>query len=611
MQRWIRTIFLALLPLSSVCADDFLPPQKCLDCHGDLIVREEYFSSVHGTLSCTGCHAGIEDLSAHGRGKGRTGPVSCGSCHRRQFADYAGSIHRKKDIECTGCHAAVHAMTARTGNKKPVVEACGFCHETDWYEQSVHGQAVSGGSTVAPACHDCHGLHNVGALKKGSEGYNEFKIEVCLQCHADRQLMQRSGIFPLAVSAYERSYHGKSYRLGFPKRVAVCADCHTRAGTAHGILPAEDERGSIHPANRTSTCGRCHEGIDADFATFHVHATWRAPERYPIEYWAYTLMTTLLVTVFVFFWSHTLLWLVRGAVEKRNLENEYATGKRTPMRRGHIHYYRFRPIHIILHIIVIISFLGLSFTGLPLKFAGMEWADSMMRFYGGPRAAGFVHRICAVLTFGYFIAALFMSFHFLFLRRDLKGNWVQRLFGPESLMFNRKDARDLAGMIKWFLFLGGKPRFERWSYWEKFDFFAVFWGMFVIGGSGLMLWHSEFFGSILGGWTLNIARIIHSEEALLATGFIFTVHFFNTHGRPEKFPMDFVIFNGEISRHDFVVERGAQWERYEQKGVIEQYRVRKSSGIVYDILFRAFGYLCVLTGLFIAFLLLYAFLRIA
>ena len=46
------------------------------------------------------------------------------------------------------------------------------------------------------------------------------------------------------------------------------------------------------------------------------------------------------------------------------------------------------------------------------------------------------------------------------------------------------------------------------------------------------------------GWFLNVATIIHSDEALLADGFIFTVHFFNTHLRPEKFPMDIVDLHG-------------------------------------------------------------------
>jgi len=86
-----------------------------------------------------------------------------------------------------------------------------------------------------------------------------------------------------------------------------------------------------------------------------------------------------------------------------------------------------------------------------------------------------------------------------------------------------------------------KPEFDRWTYWEKFDYFAVFWGVFIIGSSGLFMWFPTFFTRFLPGWLINIALIIHSDEALLAAGFIFSIHFFNTHFRIEKFPMDTVI----------------------------------------------------------------------
>nr|WP_291316585.1 hypothetical protein [Desulfuromonas sp.] len=258
---------------------------------------------------------------------------------------------------------------------------------------------------------------------------------------------------------------------------------------------------------------------------------------------------------------------------------------------------------------VIISFLGLSLTGLPLKFADQEWAKTMMSFYGGVHYAGLIHRGCAILTFYYFLSTIVMSFDFLFIRRDVEGSFFVRLFGPDSLLPNFRDIRDVKAMVRWFLFRGPKPTFERWTYWEKFDFIAVFWGMFAIGGSGLMLWFPEVFGVLLPGWTFNVATIIHSDEALLATGFIFTVHFFNTHGRPEKFPMDFVIFNGEMTKEEFIEERGDQWKRYEELGVTEDYAARKTSGVLYDFFFKGFGFLAFFTGLSLAFLMLVAFLK--
>lgn len=201
-----------------------------------------------------------------------------------------------------------------------------------------------------------------------------------------------------------------------------------------------------------------------------------------------------------------------------------------------------------------------------------------------------------------------MSIHFLFIRKDIPGNWLQRLFGPDSLCPNLRDLEDITGMVRWFLFKGPKPAFERWTYWEKFDFFGVFWGMFIIGGSGLMLWFPQFFGTFLPGWMFNVATILHSDEALLATGFIFTVHFFNTHGRPEKFPMDFVIFNGQLAKHEFIEERGDQWKRYEKMGITEQFRAHKNSGVIYDFLVKGFGFLALFIGIALTILMIYAFL---
>jgi hypothetical protein len=163
-------------------------------------------------------------------------------------------------------------------------------------------------------------------------------------------------------------------------------------------------------------------------------------------------------------------------------------------------------------------------------------------------------------------------------------------------------------MVRWFFFKGPKPAFERWTYWEKFDFFGVFWGMFIIGGSGLMLWFPQFFGIFLPGWMFNVATILHSDEALLATGFIFTVHFFNTHGRPEKFPMDFVIFNGQLNKHEFVEERGDQWKRYEKLGITEQFRAPKSSGVIYDFMLKGFGFIALFTGIALTLLMIYAYI---
>jgi hypothetical protein len=113
-----------------------------------------------------------------------------------------------------------------------------------------------------------------------------------------------------------------------------------------------------------------------------------------------------------------------------------------------------------------------------------------------------------------------------------------RWFGPTSMLPNWQDLRDIGAMFKWFFGVAPRPKFDRWSYWEKFDYWAPFWGMMIIGLSGLMLWFPIATASFLPGWVFNVATIVHAEEAILAAVFLFTVHYFNVHFRPEKWPMD-------------------------------------------------------------------------
>jgi cytochrome b subunit of formate dehydrogenase len=192
-----------------------------------------------------------------------------------------------------------------------------------------------------------------------------------------------------------------------------------------------------------------------------------------------------------------------------------------------------------------------------------------------------------------------MSFSFMF-RSKSKQGWLARLLGPDSLFPNKRDWADVKAMARWFVFKGPKPSFDRWTYWEKFDFLAVFWGMFAIGLSGLMLWFPVAAANVVPGWAFNLATIVHSDEALLATGFIFTVHFFNTHFRPEKFPMDTVIFDGRMSEAEFVEERADQWKRYESEGRLASLEVDRHVPLAWAIAYRIFGTLAVIVGLSLA-----------
>jgi Cytochrome c3 len=585
-----------------------IDPATCLGCHSTKISITAFAASVHGKNGCTSCHVEIIDLPRHMKGEVKVGKVRCERCHKKETSEHFASVHAQRDVRCADCHTDIHTHNYWKNDKRVVVAKCVQCHDKEAvYRNSVHGRGVAAGNTDSAACNDCHNLHSIQPLGDPKSYANrEFHTKVCMKCHADEKMMKRNNVGAVAVKSYMESYHGKNYRLGFPEKVAGCADCHT----AHEVLPAKDPRSTVNSRNLAKTCGQCHKNATPLFARFYPHGEHNDRERYPILYYTFIAMTGLLTGTFAVFWLHTLLWMFRGFVENREKAAVLAEGKIVHViAEGHKQYRRFQRRHVLLHMTVIISFLGLSLTGLPLKFSDQAWAKTLMSFYGGAYYAGLIHRGCAILTFYYFFGAIVMSFDFLFVNKDVKGNFLQRLFGPESLCPNLRDIKDVTGMVRWFLFRGPKPTFERWTYWEKFDFLAVFWGMFAIGGSGLMLWFPELFGAFLPGWAFNVATIVHSDEALLATGFIFTVHFFNTHGRPEKFPMDFVIFNGQISKEEFIEERGDQWKRYEDAGITEQFKASKTSGVFYDFFFKGFGFLAFFTGIALAFLMLFAFIK--
>jgi len=181
------------------------------------------------------------------------------------------------------------------------------------------------------------------------------------------------------------------------------------------------------------------------------------------------------------------------------------------------------------------------------------------------------------------------------------------LTGPDSMLFNRKDLDDFVGSLKWFVGKGPRPRYGRWTYWEKFDYFAVFWGIFVIGSTGLMLWFPVFFTRLLPGSFINVATIVHSDEALLATGFIFTVHFFNTHLRPEKFPMDTVVFTGRMPLAEFKRDKPAEYDALVKAGRLGDYMVEPYQPVVIRAI-RAFAWTALGLGTSIALWIVYSML---
>jgi cytochrome b subunit of formate dehydrogenase len=183
---------------------------------------------------------------------------------------------------------------------------------------------------------------------------------------------------------------------------------------------------------------------------------------------------------------------------------------------------------------------------------------------GGFGAILAFHKLCAVVL----TLAFLLHVKEIFQQGILHRQWGV-FWGPTSMVANLKDAKDLIAHMKWFVGLGPRPHFERYAYWEKFDYWAVFWGMIVIGFSGYAMWFAPFFAHILPGWALNAVLVIHSEEGLLAILFIFSIHFVNTHLRPDSFPMDMVIFTGVESEEELKHKHPLEYERMVKEGKLE------------------------------------------
>jgi cytochrome b subunit of formate dehydrogenase len=270
--------------------------------------------------------------------------------------------------------------------------------------------------------------------------------------------------------------------------------------------------------------------------------------------------------VLAFFALHTLLWLQRALVALSRREIA-----RHPLEEARW-VRRFKPVHMGIHVTIIVTFLLLSATGLPLKYSGVDWARPIEALFGGLRSARWLHRIAGAFTFGY--GAVYLAY---LVREVVLRGRTEILWGWKSMVPSGKDLRDLIANLRWFVHAGPAPQLDRWAYWEKFDFFAVFWGIPVIGLSGLALWMPLAVTHVLPGWALNIAYLIHSDEALLATGFIFYFHMFHTHLRPEAFPLDTVVFLGGMPESRLAAERPIEYQRLIETGEIDGLRMEAPS----------------------------------
>jgi cytochrome b subunit of formate dehydrogenase len=573
--------------ISDVPHEEKLPRVQCANCHGD--EGDKYSASTHGKAfaagvkdapSCATCH-GTHDIlpksDLHSRIHQLHQIEICEKCHANpaiagkynlppadKIEAYKDSIHGRGVIRsgllvsatCVSCHTA-HSVLPKTDPKSSIYKfnvpsTCGKCHLgiLEDFRVSEHGKQWLAGSPKGPGCVTCHGSHSI----QNPES-QQFQLAIpllCAKCHEKQ------------APTYQDSFHGKAISLGFV-RAAKCADCHT----AHRNLKEEDPNSTVNPAHLQQTCGKCHPGANASFITFDPHANPDDKQSSPLLFYVHKAMILLLYGVFGFFGVHTLLWYQRSIVASRRGEFKKHEDDGGPW------IIRFTPIIRFIHILVMVSFLGLAFTGIPIRFPYVSIVKTVVGFLGGIEVIRFFHRVFAIITFTY--AGIYL-YHLL--KRVFVFKERRILYGPDSMVPRWKDIQDLWTQVRWFLYMGKPAKFDRWTYWEKFDYFAVFWGIPVIGLSGLLLWFPGFFTKFLPGYVLNIAKVVHSEEAMLAVGFIFIYHFFHTHLRPESFPMDLVIFTGKMPLSRFKAERPEEYKRLVDSGELDKYLTIPPTAVV-------------------------------
>lgn len=544
----------------------------CSDCHGTHNIfpasdRRSTVNKFNLSITCARCHRGGEMLKTHPVGEPQAVEHYIDSIHGRALL-VDGLVVAPNCNDCHGVHDILPNENASSRiSKENVPKTCGKCHVLveETYDKSIHGQLLAAGDKRGPTCVTCHTSHEISGPQEP-----EFKLSIdrkCGQCHEDR------------LERYRETFHGKAIALG-RSGVAACYDCHGH----HDILLSANPNSRIHEGeNRLETCRKCHPGANPNFAGYIIHADHTDRKEYPQIYWVYFFMTFLLLGTFAFFAVHSLLWFVRSAVLYLR-DSKTFRAQKVHAREDEEAYVRFRPVDRFLHGMMIFSFLLVVLTGMPLKFYYTDWAKSFLDILGGQAVAAILHRAGAIIMiFAFAVHILTLAAGVWNNRKTfkdpVKGRVTLRsilrvVFGPDSPVPNLQDFRDFIAHQKWFFGRGPKPQFDRWTYWEKFDYFAVFWGVVIIGGSGLVMWFPEAFTRIFPGWIINVALVIHSDEALLAAGFIFTFHFFNVHFRLEKFPMDHVVFSGRISRGELEHEREKLLHRWENEGVLEQQKVK-------------------------------------
>jgi formate dehydrogenase gamma subunit len=449
------------------------------------------------------------------------------------YRSYLESVHGLAHISglesapiCTDCHGAHSLLPSSDPNsmiyRQHVPETCGGCHGDValTLERSVHGAAFAAGIEDAPVCTDCHGEHRIRSHEEPTSlVYPTAIAKTCGSCHEAERISTKFRIPSDRIRTYQESYHGLAGRYG-SVTVANCASCHGY----HDILPSSDPASSVHKANLSHTCGKCHVGAGDRLAEGFVHTSPLESKNRIVHYVALIYIVLICLVIGGMF-LHNLLDLVKKlAVHFR-------------MTRKREKTLRFVLSERIQHILLVVTFSVLAYTGFGIKFPEAWWAAPFRLFEWSDAVRGLTHRVAA------WIFIVLSIYHGWFILLTRRGREQLRELSPRL-----RDFKDLFALMFFNLgFSSERPKFRRFNYIEKSEYWALVWGSVVMIITGLLLVFENFTLKYFPLWVSELATVVHLYEAVLATLAIIVWHFYWTLFDPEVYPMSWSWITGRLT----------------------------------------------------------------
>lgn len=530
----------------------------CAKCHKKEVA--EYKGSVHGKANklgdpdaaiCLSCHGGghvIRKVSDPlSRVSERNLPETCAKCHsdpefarrhgmsaKDMYAAYMRSTHAKQTkagahaATCSNCHGS-HDIRPPSDPASLIaagrlVKTCGACHavEAAKFEASTHGLAAARGVRSAPTCVECHGEHDIrGPGEAGSRVARAARSEACVECHQSSRVIGR-GVRADRVGTFLSSFHGMAGKSGDVK-VADCASCHGWHDVQHSSFTSS----RTNPANLTQTCGQCHPGAATRWAggvKIH-HGLSDAGGGSDLAGWATLFYRVVIPLTVLGMVLHNLLDLwrkMRSPRARRHREEEVPLSVNERWQ----------------HAGNALAFILLAYSGFALRFPDAWWAWPFTVF-GGETARRYAHRSAAAL----FIVVSGAHMAYLATAR-----------GRKRLLAMLPAKRDLSDPVKVLAYNAGfsarKPSLAQFSYAEKFEYWALIWGSLVMSVTGALLLMHNMAMAYLPLWAIEVARVVHYLEAVLACLAILIWHGYWVMLDPDVYPLNWAWLTGETYLHE-------------------------------------------------------------